>query len=55
MNISTPVHNEIKRDILLDDREIIKASQVVALRLDEYLDKLKAIIKSRFKQAKRRQ
>ena len=46
MNISTPVRNEIKRDILLDDREIIKASQVVALRLDEYLDKLKAIIKS---------
>ena len=46
MNISTPVRNEIKRDILLDEREIIKASQVVALRLDEYLDKLKAIIKS---------
>ena len=46
MNISTPVRNEIKRDILLDDREIIKASQVVALRLDEYLDKLKAIIKT---------
>ena len=52
MNISTPVHNEIKRDILLDDREIIKASQVVALRLDEYLDKLKAIIKSNLSKLK---
>ena len=52
MNISTPVRNEIKRDILLDDREIIKASQVVALRLDEYLDKLKAIIKSNLSKLK---
>ena len=52
MNISTPVRNEIKRDILLDDREIIKASQVVALRLDEYLDRLKAIIKNNLSKLK---
>ena len=52
MNISTPVRNEIKRDIQLDDKEIIKASKVVALRLDEYLDKLKAIIKSNLSKLK---
>ena len=46
MNISTPVRNKIKKDALLNDREVIKKSQMVALRLGEYLDKLKAIIKS---------
>ena len=46
MNISTPVRNKIKKDALLNDREVIKKSQMVALRLGEYLDKLTAIIKS---------
>ena len=52
MNISTPVSNEMKRDVHLDDREVIKISQIVALRLDEYLDKLKAIIKSNLSKLK---
>ena len=52
MNISTPVRNEIKRDVLSDDREVIKKSQIVALRLGEYLDKLKTIIKSNLSKPK---
>ena len=52
MNISTPVRNGIKKDVLLDDMEVIKIAQIVALRLDEYLDKLKAIINSNLSKAK---
>ena len=52
MNISRPVHNEIKRDFLIDNIEVIKTSQIVVLRLDEYLYKLKAIIKSNLSETK---
>ena len=52
MNISRPVRNEIKRDFLTDNIEVIKTSQIVVLRLDEYLDKLKAIIKSNLSKTK---
>ena len=50
--MSTPVHNGIKRDVLLDDMEVIKTSQIVALRLDQYLNKLKATIKSNLNKTK---
>ena len=52
MNISRPVRNEIKRDLLTDNIEVIKTSQIVVLRLDEYLEKLKAIIKSNLSKTK---
>ena len=52
MNISRPVRNEIKRDFLIDNIEVIKTSQIVVLRLDEYLYKLKAIIKSNLSETK---
>ena len=52
MNISRPVRNEIKRDFLTDNIEVIKTSQIVVLRLDEYLYKLKAIIKSNLSETK---
>jgi len=52
LNISRPVRNEIKRDFLTDNIEVIKTSQIVVLRLDEYLDKLKAIIKSNLSKTK---
>ena len=52
MNISRPVRNEIKRDFLTDNIEVIKTSQIVVLRLDEYLEKLKAIIKSNLSKTK---
>ena len=55
MNISTPVDNKIKRDLVIDDGEIIKKSLVVAKKLDVYLDDLKVVIKSNFKHLKRRQ
>ena len=52
MNISRPVRNGIKRDFLTDNIEVIKTSQIVVLRLDEYLEKLKAIIKSNLSKTK---
>ena len=52
MNISRPVRNEIKRDFLIDNVEVVKTSQIVVLRLDEYLEKLKAIIKSNLSKTK---
>ena len=50
--MSTPVHSGIKRDVLLNDMEVVKISQIVARRLDDYLDKLKAIIKSNLSKTK---
>ena len=52
MNISRPVRNEIKRDFLTDNIEVVKTSQIVVLRLDKYLEKLKAIIKSNLSKTK---
>ena len=52
LNISTPVHNEINRDFLIDDVEIVKTSRIAAVRLDEYLDNLKTIIKSNLSKSK---
>ena len=45
MNISTPVDEKIKNDLVIDDGEIIKKSLVVAEKLDVYLDDLKVVIK----------
>ena len=39
--MSTPVHNEIKNDFVIHDREIIDKSLVVSKKLDVYLDDLK--------------
>ena len=48
MNISAPVRNEIISDFLLDDREVVDRSLMVATKLDEYLVDLKAIVKGSF-------
>ena len=48
MNISTPVDEKIKNDLVIDDGEIIKKSLVVAEKLDVYLNDLKVVIKNNF-------
>ena len=48
MNISTPVGDKMKNDIMIDDIEIIKKSLIVAKKLDVYLDDLKIIVKNSF-------
>ena len=48
MNISTPVRNKIEGDFLVDDREVVDRSLMVATKLDEYLVDLKAVVKSSF-------
>ena len=45
MNISTPVHNEIKSDFMIEDRELVNRSLVVIQRLDEYLSDLTLLVK----------
>ncbi len=51
MNISTPVHNKIKNDFVIDDRQIINKSLKVADKLDIYLDDLKIAVKNSFSNA----
>ncbi len=46
MNISTPVHNDIKNDPLVDYKEIINKSLIVAGQLELYLGDLKVLTKS---------
>ena len=48
MNISAPVRNAIENDFLIDDREVVARSLMVATKLDDYLLDLKALVKSRF-------
>ncbi len=52
MNISTPVSDKIKNDVVIDDGEIIKKSLIVAKKLDVYLDDLKVVVKNRFSTSK---
>ena len=48
MNISTPVDEKMKNDLVIDDGEIIKKSLVVTEKLDVYLNDLKVVIKNNF-------
>ncbi len=48
MNISTPVHNEIKSKILIKDEEVVNRSLTVASRLDVYLGDLKVLVRENF-------
>ena len=48
MNISTPVRNQIENDFLIDDRELVNTSLMVATKLNEYLEDLKDVVKSSF-------
>ena len=52
MNISTPVDEKIKNDLVIDDGEIIKKSLIVAEKLDVYLDDLKVVVKNSFSNSK---
>ena len=48
VNISTPVHNEIKSKILIKDEEVVNRSLTVASRLDVYLGDLKVLVRENF-------
>jgi (2S)-methylsuccinyl-CoA dehydrogenase len=52
VNISTPVSDKIKNDVVIDDGEIIKKSLIVAKKLDDYLDELKLVVKNSFSTSK---
>ena len=52
LNISTPVHNEIKNEPLMDYSEIINRSLIVARQLELYLRDLKVLTKSSLSNSK---
>ena len=52
MNISTSVGDKIKSELVIDDGEIIKKSQLVAKKLTVYLDELKVVVKDSFSTSK---
>ena len=52
MNISTPVHKKNVNDFSTDDAKIVSRSLIVSQHLDEYLDHLTSLVKSRFNKSK---
>ena len=52
MNISTPVHKKNVNDFSTDDAKIVSRSLLVSQHLDEYLDHLTSLVKSRFNVSK---
>ena len=52
MNISTPVHKKNVNDFSTDDAKIVSRSLLVSQHLDEYLDHLTSLVKSRFNKSK---
>ena len=52
MNISTPVHKKNVNDFSTDDAKIVSRSLSVSQHLDEYLDHLTSLVKSRFNKSK---
>ena len=52
MNISTPVYKKNVNDISTDDAKIVSRSLLVSQHLDEYLDHLTSLVKSRFNESK---
>ena len=52
MNISTPVDDKMRNDFLIDDREIIEKSLLVAKKLEVYLHDLKVVVKNSFSTSK---
>ena len=52
MNISTPVHNDIDSDALIDNREVVNRSLTVADLLEIYLNELKVTVKGSFSKSK---
>lgn len=52
MNISTPVHKKNVNDFSTDDAKIVSRSLLVSQHLDEYLDHLTRLVKSRFNESK---
>ena len=52
MNISTPVYKKNVNDFSTDDAKIVSRSLLVSQHLDEYLDHLTSLVKSRFNEAK---
>ena len=52
VNISTPVHAKNVSDLLTDDAKIVSRSLAVSQQLDEYLDHLKVLVKSRYNESK---
>ena len=52
MNISTPVYKKNVNDFSTDDAKIVSRSLSVSQHLDEYLDHLTSLVKSRFNEAK---
>lgn len=52
MNISTPVHKKNTNDFSTDDAKIVSRSLLVSQHLDEYLDHLTSLVKSRFNESK---
>lgn len=52
MNISTPVHKKNVNDFSTDDAKIVSRSLIVSQHLDEYLDHLTSLVKSRFNESK---
>ena len=52
MNISTPVHKKNVNDFSTDDAKIVSRSLSVSQHLDEYLDHLTSLVKSRFNESK---
>ncbi len=52
MNISTPVYKKNVNDFSTDDAKIVSRSLSVSQHLDEYLDHLTSLVKSRFNKSK---
>ena len=52
MNISTPVYKKNVNDFSTDDAKIVSRSLLVSQHLDEYLDHLTSLVKSRFNVSK---
>ena len=52
MNISTPVYKKNVNDFSTDDAKIVSRSLSVSQHLDEYLDHLTSLVKSRFNESK---
>ena len=52
MNISTPVYKKNVNDFSTDDAKIVSRSLLVSQHLDEYLDHLTSLVKSRFNESK---
>ena len=52
MNISTPVYKKNVNDFSTDDAKIVSRSLLVSQHLDEYLDHLTSLVKSRFTESK---